>query len=152
MAGHEIMLGYAYLESTLGGDGTLATLAPGGINRAMAQPNTVAPYIIIAFHSGTDSVTMNAYRVLTNLVFQVKVVGPANNTAQLTAASARIDVLLGSPPGIPPGALPIIIGGVTEGYLYSCFRESPLEVDELVVGELWTNIGGLYRMELGQVY
>jgi len=152
MAGHEVFLGYAYLQNTLGNDATLASLAPGGVNRALAQPNTAIPYIITAFHTGIDTVTMNAFRVLTNLVFQVKVVGPANNTSQLAAAAARIDALLGSPPSLPPGAIGIVIGGVTQGYLYSCYRDSPLEVDELVTGELWTNIGGLYRMELGQVY
>jgi hypothetical protein len=72
MAGHEILLGYAYLESTLGNDATLLGLAPGGVNRALAQPNTAIPYIITAFHTGIDTVTMNAFRVLTNLVFQVK--------------------------------------------------------------------------------
>ena len=152
MAGHEIMLGYAYLETTLGGDSTLESMAPGGVNRAFAQPGTAVPYIITAFHTGIDTVTMNAFRVLSNLVFQIKVVGPANNTSQLAAAAARIDALLGSPPGIPPGAIGIVVGGVTAGYLYSCYRDSPLVTDELVTGQLWSNIGGLYRMELGQTY
>lgn len=152
MAGHEILLGLAYLETTLGGDSTLAGYAPGGVYRSLAQPTSLTPYIIFAFQSGTDSVTMNGFRVLTRALFQVKAAGPANNTAGLANAAARIDALLGSPPGFPPGGIPITIGGVNQGWLYSIYRESPLAQDELVTGELWSNFGGMYRMEVGQMY
>jgi len=32
--------------------------------------------------------------------------------------------------------------------ILSCYRESPLEIDELVNGEVWSNIGGLYRLQV----
>lgn len=152
MAGHEILLASAYLQTTLGGDSTLAGYAPGGVWRALAEPTSLTPYVIFEFQSGTDSVTMNGFRVLTRALFQVKAVGPANNTAGLASAAARIDALLGSPPNFPPGGTAIAINAVNVGWLYSIYRESPLMVDELVSGELWTNAGGLYRMEVGQIY
>jgi len=150
--GHEIMLGYAYLSATLGPDATLQSLAPGGVNRAMAQPSTAIPYIIMAHQAGADTTTMNGFRVFSGLLYQVKAVGPATITATLAAAAARLDVLLGGPPNTPPQNVPIIIGNVTVGMLYTVYREQPLEADEMVTGEQWTNIGGLYRLWIGQVY
>lgn len=156
MAGHEVLLGLAWLDSTLGGDSQLATYAPGGVWRSLAEPSgtvpTPTPYVIFEFQSGTDSVTMNGFRVLTRALYQVKAVGPANNTAGLANAAGRIDALLGGPPGFPPGGIPIVIGGQSMGWLYSIYRESPLLQDELVSGELWTNAGGMFRMEVGQMY
>lgn len=32
--------------------------------------------------------------------------------------------------------------------ILSCYRESPLEIDELVNGEVWSNMGGLYRLQV----
>jgi hypothetical protein len=55
-------------------------------------------------------------------------------TSQLMAAAARIDDLIG-----------LASGTATGGLVLSCFRDSPLQLDELVNGNLWTNIGGLYR-------
>lgn len=98
VAGHEIMYGYQWLEATLSADSTLAGYAPGGVWRALAPPSSLAPYVIVAFHAGTDSVTMNGFRMLDDLVFQVKAVGPASETAQITSAAGRIDALIGSPP------------------------------------------------------
>lgn len=152
MAGHEVLLGMAWLETTLGGDSQLAGYAPGGVYRALAEPTTLTPYVVFNFQSGTDSVTMNGFRVLTRALFQVKAVGPANNTAGLASAAARIDALLGSPPSFPPGGVPIVINAVNQGWLYSIYRESPLMQDELVTGELFSNVGGMYRMEVGQIY
>lgn len=152
MAGHELLLCYAALTNILGGDSLLAGYAPGGVFRSLAQPGTTTPYVIVSFQAGSDSVTMNGFRVLTLTTFQVKAVGPASNTDGLALATARIDTLLGSPPGFPPGGIPIVVNAVNAGWLYSIYRDAPLMVDELVSGELWTNAGGLYRMEVGQIY
>lgn len=152
MSGHEIMLSYSWLVSTLQGDATLLSYAPGGVFRSLANPTTSTPYVIVSFQAGSDSVTMNAFRVLTGMTFQVKAVGPASNTAGLASASARIDALLGGPPSLPPGGVAITINSVNVGWLYSCYRDAPLSVDELVEGLLWTSVGGLYRLEIGQIY
>jgi hypothetical protein len=152
MSAHELLLAFAYLETTLGNDSTLAGYAPGGVSRDEALPNIATPYVITAHQAGSDSTTMNGFRVITRLLMQVKAVGPSKNTGGLASASARIDVLLGGPPGLPPGGIPIVIGGQNVGWLYSVYRDSPLVTGELVAGEKWSNVGGLYRMEVGQIY
>src|SRR5260221_14596117 len=35
--------------------------------------------------------------------------------------------------------------------ILACYRESPLELDELVNGEIWSNMGGLYRLQVQMI-
>jgi hypothetical protein len=37
---------------------------------------------------------------------------------------------------------------MTNAAILACYRESPIVMDELVSGTKWTNIGGLYRLEV----
>ena len=97
-AGHEILYGYEWLDSVLSADATLLADAPGGVWRALAPPSSAVPYVIMQHQSGSDVTTMNAFRLMSDLLFQIKIVGPASNTAGLVAGAARIDQLLGSPP------------------------------------------------------
>jgi hypothetical protein len=137
MSAHESMLALQWFNTVLTGDSTLMSLVPGNIYRAMAPPNTVTPFIIIALQASTDVITMNGFRLITSLLYQVKAVGPSGVTATLAQAAARIDDLLGLTSGV-----------VTGGAILSCIRDSPLQTDEIVNGELWTNIGGLYRIQI----
>ncbi len=144
MSGHELDLGYQWLYSTLSGDSTLASLAPGGVWRSLAPPNTTTPYVIFAFQGGTDTTNSRGERLLDELVYQVKAVGPAATTGAIADAAARVDQLIGNPP-----ASGITINGL--GAILASYRETPLAVDELVVGELWCNLGGTYRLLIEQI-
>lgn len=96
--GSEVMYGIQWLVATLSADSTLAGYAPGGIWRGLAPPATTTPFVIVAHQAGTDSLTMNAFRLFSEIVYQVKAVGPASVTTQITNAAGRIDQLIGSPP------------------------------------------------------
>jgi hypothetical protein len=148
---NEQMLAFIWLTQTLGGDSTLAGFAPGGVWRAVAPPDTPVPYVIMSHQAGGDVVTLDGYRVLTSMVIQVKAVGPAGITDTINSAAARIDRLLGGPPGRAAGQTTIMVNAVAEGYMYDTHREQPLVVDETVNGEDWTNIGGFYRCQVGQI-
>lgn len=143
MSVHEVIIGYQWLLSTLSNDDALSTWATGGIWRNMAPPGTQPPYVIMAFQGGHDVITANAFRILNDLVFQVKAVGPASMTDVLAAIAARIDELIGSPPAA---------GTVPGGVVLSSNRESPLALDELVNGSHYSNLGGLYRLQIEQIY
>lgn len=143
MSVHEVQIALEFLYSTLIGDATLtALLANGthGIWRDYAPPGTTPVYVIFGMQSpGGDTLTMNAVRLLTNPLYQVKAVGPASNMQPILDAASEIDNLLKRTSGT-----------VTGGLVSACYRESPLEVPELVNGETWNNVGGLYRLQIQQ--
>lgn len=139
MSIHESAIGLEYLISKLSSDSVLANDAPGGVFRVMAAPTTQPPYTIIASHSGADVLSMNGFRIMTDLLYQVFVAGPSAMMSQIISAASRVDDLLRLSSGM-----------VTGGYVLSCIRESPIELDEEVVGELWLRMGGLYRLYVQQ--
>lgn len=140
MSVHEITLAFQFLISTLANDATLTSLAPGGVHRAMAPPQTSTPFVIVSFQSGADTLTGNAVRMISRTTFQAKAVGPANQTATIVQAAARIDDLL-----------KIVRNASTSGgTILDCYRSSPLQIDELVDGILWSNFGGMYDLEIWQ--
>lgn len=144
MSANEILLGFSFLYSTLNGDLSLSGYAPGGIYRSLAPPNTTTPFVVYSFQSGSDSVTMNGFRMVVECSFLVKAVGPAKSMAAIANASARIDVLLGGPPGTP------VSGNPTGGKVLSCYRQAPFHLDELINADLWSNSGGSYRLIIEQ--
>jgi hypothetical protein len=139
MSATEIVVGFSWLFTVLSGDSMLAEYVPGGVHRGLAPPGTITPYIIMNCQAASDSITMNAFRLLVNALFQVRAFGPASNTAGLASAAARIDALIGNPP---------TSGSTTGGYVAASYRQSPLFLDEVVNGELWSSAGGLYRLQI----
>jgi hypothetical protein len=118
------------------GDGTLMSIATGGVHRALALPSIAPPFIVFIHQSGMDKVLFQGIRGYTSMLFQVKAVGPAKSVQALADASARLDVVITRASEI----------AVTGGAVKACFREQPFQLDELVNGEMWTSIGGLYRL------
>src|SRR6266568_6004320 len=139
MSVHEIVSAFQFLYAILSGDSILNGYAPGGPHRALAPPETPTPFTIFGLQSGTDIVTLNGYRVMVEGLFQIKCVGPASEMDAITNGAARIDALLGKPP----------VSGTTAGaYIASSYRETPLALDSIVNGEVWTDLGGLYRINI----
>jgi hypothetical protein len=97
--GHEGAYGLQWLKSILLADSTLTGFAPGGIFRGLAPLGTATPFIIISLMSGIDVLTMNAVRLISQPLYQIKAVGPANITATIVSAASEIDVLLGRSSG-----------------------------------------------------
>lgn len=139
MSVNEAVAGLEFLYATLSADATLASYAPGGVWRGLAPDATPTPFVVIAFQSAMDTTTMNEFRILSRILYQVKAVGPASQTAQIASAAARIDDLIGKP---------AVSGTVSGGYIGASYRQSPLFLDQDVNGEVWSDIGGLYRLEI----
>lgn len=140
---NEIMLGYRFLMAQLAADSTLLSYAPGGVWRQFAPPGTSAPFVVLAHHTGADVVTANGVRLMQTAQYQVRVSGPATVTESIADAADQCDALLGGRQGLRNQS-------VQGGLILSCFRDTPLQLDELVSGEQWTNIGGLYLLEIQQ--
>lgn len=143
MSTHEGVLGLLFLSAVLQGDSTLASLAPGGVWRGSADPNVATPYVVVALQAGTDALTVTGVRPLSHLLFQAKAVGPASNTQAIADAAAQLDTLLGGSSGLRNQS-------VTGGFIGSCYRDGIILLDELVTGEKWVDIGGLYRVDVEQ--
>lgn len=126
------------LYAVLSADSTLMAALTGGLWEVYAPPGTTTPYGLLACQSATDVNAATAARIMTTLVYQVKIVGPAQDESTLRAAYVRADGLL-QPSG---RAL-----SNTNGTL-ACYREQTFSLGELVNGALWLNIGGLYRVEV----
>jgi hypothetical protein len=131
---HEIASTLDFIKAKLTGDATLMALIPGGVKRSYAPSGTVAPYAIIGYQAGHDVLTVNVTRIMSHLLFQAKIVGPAKNTVAIFQAAARLDDLLKRTSGSATGSL-----------ILSCYREQALHYDELVGEEVWMNAGGLYH-------
>lgn len=138
-SGHEIAMCFQFLYATLSGDSTLSGYAPGGIHRGVAPIGASTPFVVMSLQSTTDTLTANAYRILTKALFQVRATGPASNTAGLANAASRIDALL-----------KLTSGAVTGGLIFSCYRDGAVFTDEIVDGDLWSNVGGMYAIEIQQ--
>lgn len=96
--GHEIFYGFQWLMSVLSVDTTLSGFAPGGVWRSLADAGVATPFVILQYQAGSDVTSMNAFRLMTTHLYQVKAVGPASMASQILSAASRIDALIGSPP------------------------------------------------------
>lgn len=126
-----------FLYSKLSGDATLSGYIT-GVFQDIAPEGQQPVYCVIGVQSpGLDTLTTNAVRILSRPLFAVKVIGPAASMPTISAAYARADVLIG------------LVRNGSNGVL-ACYREAPLYLPEpqLVNGEPWVTLGGLYRIEL----
>ena len=139
---NELILAYQFLNNILAPDATLATYAPGGLRRTIAPPLTLAPFVMMTHQSpGEDTLTITANRVLVRPLFQIRAVGRDSDIVNTQLAANRIEVLLGGPDGLRNQS-------ITGGFIAACYRENALADDENAEGEVWTSLGGLYRLEL----
>jgi len=145
MSASEAVLGLQFLFGILSADSTLAGYAPGGGFRSLAPDGTATPFWVVSLQSaGKDSMTQQAVRLLANPLFLIKVSGPASQMQAIANAAAQIDVLLGGGQGLRNRS-------VTGGWIAACYRESVHLQDEGPInGVVWSNLGGLYRMEIEQ--
>ena len=146
----ESYLAFQFLMSTLSADTTLQGLAPGGVYRELIPPTATPPFVIVNQQSSHDEITANAYRIMVSLLFKVEVHGMASQADTTAQAAARIDKILGGPPNLPL-TQSIIVNSVTEGVVLSCYREQPLQLDEIInTSEQWVRFGGMYRILIEQ--
>jgi hypothetical protein len=141
---NEALLGFEFFYGLFAPDTTLQSLAPGGVSRDEADPGTATPFVIVSLQSpGNDALTITAYRVMSQPLYLLKVVGPSSVTTQIGNAYARIEALLGDRDGLRNQSTP-------GAFIPAIYRESPFMQGELVNGEKWQNIGGLWRMQMYQ--
>jgi len=137
MAADPIATGYALLYNTLTADATFMALVS-GVYQEIAPAQVTTDYCLLINQSGTDVLSGVATRIMTTLLYQVKIVGPATDSANLNAAFARADALL------QPNGQPLRNSGGT----LACYREQTMTIGELDNSVLWRNKIGIYRIEV----
>lgn len=124
------------MNNTLSGDATLLALLAGGVKPGGSAPQgTPYPFLTYQMMSGIDYAAVGAYRIWTNLIYLVKVVGRSADYQTLRTAVARVDALLhrGS-------------GTAADGTIWACVREQTIRMPEIVSGDQYRHDGALYRL------
>jgi hypothetical protein len=119
-------------------DSALMAAAIGGVWQDYAPIGTAPPFVIVSQQVSNDVLTVNAVRLFTNKLMQIKAIGPAANFAALVTIADRIDALFKSVRDVGLG-----VGGVL-----SCYREQEISYSELINGAQWSHLGGLYAINL----
>ena len=122
-------------------DSALMAAATGGIYREFAPVDTVAPYALVAQQVATDNLTVNAVRLFVHVLMRIQAIGPSGiggNYGALVTIADRIDALFKS----------VRTVGLGTGGVICCYREQSLAYSELINGQPWSYLGGLYHIEL----
>ncbi len=134
-----VSVGFAALYAILTGDATFMGYVPGGVVQLNAPPQTTADYCNLINQSATDVKSATGVRIMTTLLYQVKIMGPEQDASNLRNAFARADALL------QPNQAPLRNYGGT----LAIYRESLLPTDGGVInGQQWLCAGALYRVEV----
>jgi Protein of unknown function (DUF3168) len=124
-----------FLYSRLANDATLATLVNGVFVNLAPQP-TAYPLVVMQEMSGIDYAAVGSFRIWTNFMYLVKVIGQTASYGDLKAAVARIDALLHRASG-PAG----------DGTIWACIREQVIRMPEYAPGgQQFRHSGAMYRV------
>lgn len=144
MAVSEAALGLSFLLGIFRADSTLVGLSPGGIRHGAMPVASVYPGTIVQFQSGIDVITTNARRLMVNALYQCKAVGLLGDPQSVTDLASQIDTVLGGDQGLKNIS-------IANGYILSCYRESPLLLPDIdKSGVQFMHSGGLYRIQIQQ--
>jgi hypothetical protein len=131
--------GLAALYALLSGDATFMGYLSGGLWELVAPLGTAPDFAVIANQTATDVKGAMGARLMTSLLYQVKVMGPRDDEANLRTAYKRADALL----------QPSLRALANYGGTLAIYRESMLPEDGGIInGVQWLAIGGLYRVEV----
>ncbi len=122
-----------------GGTGGVNTLVGGRIYAYVAPEGSTFPLIIYSRQAGHDVAGVGPARIMASEVYQVKVIGKATTVAfrAIKPIADRIDTLL-------QGAG----GTVVDGRVLSCVREQGVSYIENSGSDVYSHLGGLYRIQV----
>jgi len=121
------------------GLGGVNTLVGGRIYAYQAPEGAVFPFVVYCRQAGHDVMGVGAARIMASEVYQVKVVGKAATVSfgTIKPIADRIDTLL-------QGAS----GTVVDGRVLSCVREQGISYVENSGSDVYSHLGGLYRIQV----
>lgn len=122
------------IYSTLSGDATLASLAPGGVWRGVAKAGTTGTFVVFNLQGEADIYTMGV-RAMLDGVYQIKAVTPGTSASATWDAAERIDALF------TDATLTCANGTVLLSR-----RQQIISYSETDGGEMYQHVGGLFQI------
>lgn len=127
-----------WLHATLTADGTLAALVADRVYADLAPQTARWPAVVFNEQAPVDTLGIDGARILTSVLFQVKVITDEPSWQGLGRQAAdRVDDLLHGASGTA--------GGVAVG---TCHREQIFRFVEVTEGKQYRHLGGLYRINV----
>lgn len=131
-----------WLYSLLSGDagaGGVNTLVGGRIYAYVAPSGAAFPLVVYSRQAGHDVMGVGTVRIMASELYQVKVIGKGATVSfgAIKAVADRIDSLL-------QGAS----GSVVDGLILSCVREQAISYVENSGSDIYSHLGGLYRIQV----
>ena len=109
-----------------------------GFHNDVGPPSAAHPFVVVAHHAGRDVNAIGAIRVMTTLLFHIKVVCKGWDLAPAEQIEREIDAALMGQSGQVTDP-PVFVMG--------CYRETPVRSVELAPeGQRFDHVGGLYRL------
>ena len=131
----------SWLYGILINDITLSGSIGSAIYTGTAPAGASPPYVLINHLTGRDVMGVGTTRVMTHLIYQVKVVGETQSFVALEAIADRIDVLLHGASGESAG-----MPGTLGAELLSCVRTGTVSYAEEAEGRPYRHLGGIYEL------
>ncbi len=134
---------FALVYSTLSADSTFMSYVS-SVEQDMLLPAAYTkPYCVMQMQSPPiDTNSATGYRMLSRGIITVKIVGKASDGAAIRSAFAQADSLL------CPNGRPRRVSDNNSGALLDIYRGGTLSYSEVVSGEKYIHLGGLYRYEV----
>ena len=136
----EIAQAFQWVDASMRADTLLMAAATGGVWQGIADIGVVAPYASYGKQSDVDVMTLQAIRLWSSILLQIKAVGPNAKYAALVVIADRIDALFKNQRSI----------SLASGGILACYREQEIAYPDpkLINGAAWSHLGGLYRIDL----
>jgi hypothetical protein len=136
---NELIGVHRFLYQRLACDPELAGLVGKRIYERGAPQGAAYPLVLFKVQAATDLLGAGAARLWMDALVQVKAVGPGA-ASELSPIADRLDALLHV-------AEPVVVSQGEKSYqIHGSHRERTINYDEVVAGQVYLHLGGLYRV------
>lgn len=137
---NEIVRIESWLSSRLLGDngvGGLFGLVNGRIYPYVRPQNTTLPAVVYSYQAGSDVDGLGVNRVMTRLLYLVKVISQGAPSAAAKSAADRVEERI------------VVASLVKDGYVFSGRRDQPFSLveNDTETSTVYWHVGGLFRIE-----
>ena len=136
---NELLGIHRFVYWRLTSDAAMAVLVGDRIYGREAPQGAAYPLVLFNVQSATDLLGAGAARLWMDALVQVKAVGPGA-ASELSPIADRLDALLHV-------AEPVVVSLDGKSYqIHGAHRERAIGYDEVVAGQVYWHLGGLYRV------